>query len=156
MDNLPKRINKTMDQFMHSFSRLLNDPPIRNFIQSLDDLATSSFPFTQVNLRMDETEQAYIIKAKLPQQVNKEQIDMQFLNNTLFLTIKYQEIIEQINDKEQYFTKQQTYQSYRQVITFPSPVLENESKATFKNNYLHITIPKAKGKRISIKDDNSH
>ena len=70
--------------------------------------------------------------------------------NRLTITVKQTEMETIENDKTQTTHNKQSYTQVSRTIPFYQPVLEKQTKATYRDGLLTVIVPKRKGKMIEI------
>lgn len=120
------------DEFEDLISNFFND----RFFTS--DNFTSAF-----NVDLRENDKAYLITADLPG-VNKENINVEFNNNTLSISAKREDVIE--DNRNGYITKESHYGQFQRNF-YLDGVDDNKIMAKFENGILNIALPK-KNKNI--------
>ena len=78
--------------------------------------------------------------------VNKEDIILSFINNSLEIRAKKQSEIK-IN-KKNYYKHEKEFSEFYRKFPLPLNVDAEEAKSEFKNGILRITIPKKKIKKV--------
>lgn len=109
-------------------------------------------PRKQNDPRIDmyEEKDRYVVHVEVPG-VEKDDIYMTVGENTLL--IRGESKKEGNADEKDYIHRERYYGNFSRSIKLPSPVKENEIKATFKNGILKLELPKAEvpaGKEIKI------
>ncbi|TRZ37771.1 Hsp20/alpha crystallin family protein [Niallia circulans] len=135
--------------FKKSMNQFLQEKPVKNFLQSMDDFFSSPFPNMSFPVSVKETENEHVITAELPG-VNKEQIHIDIIDYRITISVTHLELVQEENNKQQIIHKSQTYKQSARTIALPYPVDENKVKAVYQNGLLTITVIKQKGKKISI------
>lgn len=150
MTDGPKR-KDPFNELMKPFDVFFNEKPVKGFLQSIDELFERSFPPFQssFHVKTSETDSHYVVSAELPG-VNKEQIGIEIMDRYLTINVQSQEEITEEDDKRKTFRKQQSWQKLTRTIPFPQPINEKNVKASYENGLLQITVPKMKGKQISL------
>lgn len=153
----------TDDQIKNTPSRHPNKEPFLNFInqidqlfsgknagmlQSLDNFFHNSSIRSTFPIEMKEEQNHYMVKAKLPG-VNKQQINMEILGQSLLISVHHHEIINYEEGSKTYQT-QQTYHTVKRSVTFVKPINEHGIKASFNEGLLEIIVPKIRGKEIKM------
>lgn len=99
---------------------------------------------------VEETESEYIVKAELPG-LKKEDIKISITDDTL--TISGERKMQKEEKGKTYHRIEMNYGKFERTIRFPSEVLPDKAKASYKDGILSITIPKsekAKAKELEI------
>ena len=119
----------------------------------MDEFFKNPFPTSSsFHVNVAETDKEHIISAELPG-INKEQIQIDILDNYITISVKSAEMITEEDEKNKIFRRQQSMQRSSRTIALPQPVNEKKVKAVYQNGLLQITVPKQQGKRIFI-DEN--
>ncbi|WP_445492258.1 Hsp20/alpha crystallin family protein [Niallia sp. 03133] len=132
-----------------SMNAFFQEKPVKNFLQSMDDFFSNPFPNMAFPLSVKETDAENIITAELPG-INKEQISIDVYDHHITISINYLDQITEENKKQNLFRSTQTYKRNSRTVSFPYPIDESKVKASYQNGLLTISIPKQKGKKISI------
>lgn len=112
---------KSMNQFFH-------EKPVKNFMQTMDDFFKNPFPFaTSFHIEVNENADDYIIKAELPG-INREQIELNAINNYIKITIHRLDIETSEDDLQQVYQKNKHSNNQQG----RSPYLLLSMKAPFK------------------------
>ncbi len=111
--------------------------------------------FPQVDIK--ETDKELKISAELPGLTEK---DIEVLISEDLLTIQGEKREEKEDKKENYYSSERYYGSFKRQIRLPEAVTADKVQAKFKNGVLDITIPKSekaqKGKKkVEIKTSTS-
>lgn len=134
---------KSMNQFFH-------EKPVKNFMQTMDDFFKNPFPFaTSFHVEVNENAEDYIIKAELPG-INREQIELNAINNYIKITIHRLDIETREDDLQQIYQKKQAFQQSTRTIPLPFIIDESTIQASHTNGLLIVKVPKPKGKRINL------
>jgi HSP20 family protein len=99
---------------------------------------------------VEETESEYIVKAELPG-LKKEDIKISITDDTL--TVSGERKMQKEEKGKTYHRIEMNYGKFERTIRFPSEVLPDKAKASYKDGILSITIPKsekAKAKELEI------
>jgi HSP20 family protein len=147
----PKKTEPFGDWFK-SVNHFLQEPPVRGFLESIDDFFRQPL-FPQASFRVEVREQGdkHIIRAELPG-VNKEQIGIDILGDTLTISVKKQSIFTEEDDRSNVYRRSESLQHSSRTITFPHLIDEKRTKASYRNGLLEVSIPKVKGNSIEIID----
>ena len=134
-DSFFEPIEGVMDAFIHDRYPALSDEVGINFEKAA---------YPKIDIGEDSKE--YIISAEIPG-LSKENIKVEYDNRHGLLTIRGNKKIktEKKDDGITWLRREIKESSFcRSVHLNPDLVNENEVKASFKDNYLNITIPKKK------------
>lgn len=99
---------------------------------------------------VEETDNEYIIKAELPG-VKKNDVKISATEDTL--TISGERKIEREEKGKTYHKIEMNYGQFERSIKFPTEVIADKAKATYKDGILTVSIPKsekAKPKELEI------
>lgn len=151
--NKKEKPPQVLNGFMRSMNHFFQEKPVKNFLQQMDEFFSNPFPNLAFPVSVNETESATIIKAELPG-INKEQIQLDIYDHYLTISINYEEIITEENTQTKTFRTSQTYKKSSRSIAFPHPIDEKKVRASYQNGLLTIKVPKQKGKKILIEDQN--
>ncbi|WP_068673355.1 Hsp20/alpha crystallin family protein [Oceanobacillus sp. Castelsardo] len=133
--------------------------PLRNFVRKLDTMFNESFKHLQKNFNhnsfpidVKETENEIIVLAELPG-VNRNQIKLEIVGNQLKIGVEDKRSFSEKNEEESYYRHEESFQNKERVISVPFDIPEKETKASFHNGLLKVTIPKKNSKRKFINID---
>lgn len=115
-----------------------------------DGFFSGSMPgFTIGGIRADirEKENEYIVEAEIPG-FTKEQIEIQYENNTLTIIARQQN--ERNEEKDQYLRRERHYGELRRSFYLEN-VMEDYIGAQYRDGVLHIILPKDKNKETKRK-----
>lgn len=135
--------NKPQEKFDIDFT------PLREFMHQMDRFFNQSFKQINSHLHlrsiwvdMEETETDVIIKAELPG-YTRDDIQIEIISNRLRIAVDEHTIIED--------TKNNTRREYREqrerIVSLPFIIPEDETRASFHNGLLTITVSKKNSKR---------
>lgn len=123
--------------------------PLKDFMYQMDRFFNHSFKQINSHLQLrsiwvdtEETDTNVIVKAELPG-YSREDIQLEIISNRLRIAVDEQTIIE--DSKNQ--TKQEYHQQRERIVSLPFIIPEKETKASFHNGLLTVTIPKKNAKR---------
>ncbi|MBU8907453.1 Hsp20/alpha crystallin family protein [Desertibacillus haloalkaliphilus] len=139
-ERLPKQQQKPYSDLLKSIDNFFTET-FKNFHDN--GLFAPSFP-----VHMYETDQYYMIEAELPG-VKKEQIQLDIYQNHVRIGVEHQEIINEEDQKNDFFHQQRSYQRRERTIPLPFTISEKDAKARYANGLLTIKIPN-KRKTIDI------
>ena len=100
-------------------------------------------------MEVSETTDNHIVTAELPG-VNKEQISLNILGNSLSISVNRKNIYTEEDDKNKTFRRNESFQRTSRSVPFPHPIDERKVQAKYQDGLLTITIPKLQGKKIDI------
>lgn len=146
----PEKRSPFNDLF-RSVNHFMQEPPVRGFLQHIDDFFKQPFPHSSFPVEVRDVGQKQIITAQLPG-INKEQIDIDILGNELTISVKQRDLLTEEDENNQVFRRSESFQRSSRTVTFPHPIDERKVKASYKNGLLEITIPKLRGKQIDINE----
>lgn len=133
--------------------------PIRDFARQMDSFFNHSFKqmHSIFNLQpfwvdVHETDSHFIVTAEL-QGYERDQIKIEILGNRLRIVAEESNFIEKVDDKHKQYSNSQSYQLRERFVTLPFDIPEEETKASFKNGILRLTIPKSNSQRKIIDID---
>ena len=150
LKNLQSKQHKN-DPFLNFFNQidqLFSGKTNGGMLQSLDNFFQNSSIRNTFPIEMNEEQNYYVVKAKLPG-INKQQINMEILGQSLLISVHHREIINYEEDSKTYHT-QQTFHTVKRSVTFVKPINEDGIKANFNNGLLEIIVPKLKRKEIKL------
>lgn len=152
-DPKKKERNEPFGDLIKSMNQFFHEKPARGLLQTMDEFFKNPFPTSSsFHVNVAETDKEHIISAELPG-INKEQIQIDILDNYITISVKSAEMITEEDEKNKIFRRQQSMQRSSRTIALPQPVNEKKVKAVYQNGLLQITVPKQQGKRIFI-DEN--
>ncbi|KAB2333641.1 Hsp20/alpha crystallin family protein [Bacillus mesophilum] len=150
-DDKKKVRNEPFGDIMKSMNQCFHEKPVRGFMQTMDDFFKNPFPAAHFHVEVSETDDAHIISAELPG-INKEQIQLDVLDNYITITINQLESLTEEDENRQITRRHQSFQRSSRTIPLPQPINEKKVKANYKNGLLQIKVPKQKGKTIFLED----
>lgn len=131
----------------------LDMTPLRDFMGRMDNLFNHSFkqinnhiPLRSFWVDVNETDTAIIIEASL-QGYKREQIQLEIIDNKITIGVAESNTrIDKENNHTSY-SKKQYFQQKERIITLPFTIPKEETKASFKDGILKITVQKDNSKR---------
>ncbi|RHW41291.1 Hsp20/alpha crystallin family protein [Neobacillus notoginsengisoli] len=138
-----------LQHVMRSVNDLFHFPPVRGFLQTMDEFFNHPFPRVAFQLDFKETEDEYIISAELPG-VNKEQIQIGIFSNRVVISVENREELTETDEAAGNFRRRMTKKLDSRSVSFPKPIIEHKAKATCKDGLLIIRLPIDKGKQLRI------
>jgi HSP20 family protein len=134
---------------------------VRRFRTEMEDMFQDfmggfgpSFPelmeFRTPPVDIRETENEIIVKADIPG-FDKENIDLEIAGDRL--RIRAESKVEKEEEEKGYHRRERAYKGFYREIMLPKNTKSDESKATYKDGVLEITLPKTekeKGKKLEI------
>ncbi|WP_027408527.1 Hsp20 family protein [Anoxybacteroides tepidamans] len=131
-----QRLREMVDQFF-------DERPLKKMLETLDEYFHETFSRSYIPIDVHETATEYVITAHLPN-VKRQQIQLEFDDQLLHLTVHNDEIIESADDQKHIYKKRRMHQHTTRTIPLPYPVTEKEIKASFENGELVIKLPQKK------------
>ncbi|MBO8129324.1 MAG: Hsp20/alpha crystallin family protein [Peptococcaceae bacterium] len=133
---------------------LLPFNPFNEAVRLFDEMSSYLPRFFTTGNAVDvyETDDAFVVQVNLPGW-NKDDINLNIRNNTLYITGKRENIYE-TKDRNYYRRERSTKQVY-EVVPIPVAVKQDQAQAKLENGVLEVTFPKEKsksgeGRRIDI------
>lgn len=151
-DQLPEEKRKKHFQELDLFSSInefFHEKRVKGFLQSIDDFFMSPFPVSGFPVELSESEQNYIITAKLSG-IKKEQIDISIFDKYITITVEHKEKVVKEDQSKKSFINKSSIQRSSRTIPLPTTINEEKVKANYEDGLLTITVPKEKGKRLKI------
>ena len=147
----PKQPDKLepINEIFKSVQNFLQERPVKGVLQSIDEFFKQPFPHSSFNVHVSDTGENHTVTAELPG-VNKEQISLNILGNSLTITVNRKDIYMEENDKNKVFRRSESFQRTSRTVPFPHPIDEKRVQAKYQDGLLTITIPKLHGKKIDI------
>ncbi|WP_316569827.1 Hsp20/alpha crystallin family protein [Neobacillus sp. YIM B06451] len=137
------------DTVIRSFNDFFHYPPVKGFLQSIDEFFQMPFSAVPFHVDVEETAQEYIVTAELPG-VAREQIQIGIFRDRVVIAVENREELTKSDDADGSFRRRVTKKLDSRSISFPKAVLEQKGKATFRNGLLTIRLPIDKGKQLRI------
>ncbi len=131
-----QRLREMVDQFF-------DEKPIRKMFETLDEYFHETFSRSYIPIDIHETAAEYVITAYLPN-VNRQQIQLEFHEKVLQLTVYSDETLETTDEQKQIYKKRRMHHQTTRSIPLPYPVTEKEIQASFENGELVIRLPQKK------------
>lgn len=147
----PKR-HETIDQWFKSVNQIMQEKPIKGFLQTVDDFFRQPFPVSPLNVEVHESEKEYVVTAELPG-VKKEQITIDIIDNSLTILVDKTDVTTEINDIARTQRQMASMQRASRKIPFSHPINDKKVKASYRDGLLQIKIAKKQGKKIDIISD---
>lgn len=145
----PKGENEAFGPLMKSMNEFFTQQPVKRLLDTIDEFFEKPFPFSTIPIDMYETDTELIISADLPG-VKKEQIDIEYSERYITITVNHVEEMEETNEKKHYYVKKNSFNKASRIISLPYPIHTNHIKASYVNGVLKIRIPKPRKRKISI------
>ena len=137
--------HEVLNEFVSKMDRLFADKPIKGMLQSMDDFFTSSNSGRSFPVEVVETEHEYQISASLPG-VKRQHIGIEVLPQAILIKVKLQD--NESHNKG--FRK--TANRLSRTISLYKPFDDKKINAHHRDGILQLTVPKLKGKTISINE----
>ncbi len=122
----------------------------RQFDQMFDDLThlESGVPFAQVPaIELQDNGNELILKAQLPG-LTAENLDIQATREAVAIAGEYRQ--EEKTEEKGYLRSEFRYGKFRRLVPLPTPIRNEEVKATYKNGVLTLTLPKTEEARNRV------
>src|SRR5690606_35945207 len=121
-DPKKKERNEPFGDLIKSMNQFFHEKPGRGFLQTMDEFFKNPFPTSSsFHVNVAETDKEHIISAELPG-INKEQIQIDILDNYITISVKSAEMITEEDEKKKIFRRQQSIQRSSRTIALPQPV----------------------------------
>ncbi|MEH7236537.1 Hsp20/alpha crystallin family protein [Bacillus sp. JJ1562] len=146
---IKKYENESFGPLMKSMNDFFTQQPVKRLLDTIDEFFEQPFPFSTIPIDMYETETELIISADLPG-VKKEQIDIEYSEKYITITVNHVEETEETNEKKNYYVKKHSYNKASRAIALPYPIPINQIKASYVNGVLKIRVPKQRKRKILI------
>jgi HSP20 family protein len=132
---LSQDIDRIFDGFLGDWSGRMNllDRQLRSFMPEVD---------------VSEGDKEFRVTAELPG-INEKDLEVTFADGSL--TIKGEKCEEHEEEKGDYYHSERQFGAFERTIPLPSEVNPDETKASFKNGVLKITLPKTEEARSQRK-----
>lgn len=137
--NLTKRNDNRMLRRGDLFSLMddfFNDSVFRNYPREFESLKKNFMPTVEVK----ETKNAYLVDVEIPG-MKKEEIELNFENNTLYLRGEKKEETEKKEGERVYYSEKY-YGSFSRQIPFTEEVDAQKIDAKYENGVLKINLEK--------------
>ncbi|CAM4056988.1 Hsp20/alpha crystallin family protein [Mesobacillus thioparans] len=144
----PKK-HETLEQWFKSMNQLMQEKPVKGFLQSIDDFFRQPFPQSSFSVRVNENVNEYVVTAELPG-IKKEDISIDVINNSLTILVNKTEMVSEINDIEKTEMHMASSRQYSRTVPFAHPINDKKVRASYRNGLLEIKIAKKQGKKIDI------
>lgn len=134
---------------MRSMNNIFHEPPVKGFLESIDEFFSAPFPFSAFPVELNETDKEYIITAKLSG-VKKDQINIDIFQQYITISVENVESTTQENQNQKSIFKKSSMQRSSRTIPLTKPINEAKVKANYEDGLLTIHVPKENGKRLRI------
>ncbi|THE15131.1 Hsp20/alpha crystallin family protein [Bacillus timonensis] len=141
--------HESFGPLMKSMNEFFSQQPIKRLLDTIDDFFERPFPFASIPVEMYETDTELIISAEIPG-IKKEQIDIEYSERYVTITVNHVEELEESNEKKQYYVKKHSYNKASRTVALPYPIHTNNLNASYVNGVLKIRIPKQRRRKIMI------
>lgn len=133
-----------MRKYMESLSRQMYGVSPTALLPGPAEHATKMLPENRAGLRVDvtDTEKEVVVTADMIPGVSKKDITLTLITPQA-LEISCERKEEKQDENEGYFLRERRFGSVTRVIPLPRPVLEEGSRASFKNGVLEIHLKKS-------------
>ncbi|MGE8204290.1 Hsp20/alpha crystallin family protein [Heyndrickxia sp. NPDC080065] len=153
-EKLPEEPGKSFfhepfQDFFRSMNEIFQERPVKGFLQGIDDFFASPFPISGFPVHLSESDNHYIITAKLSG-IKKDQIDIGIFEKHITITVENKESVSKEDETQNSIFKKNSFQRTSKTIPLPTPIKEEKVRANYEDGLLTIKIPKEKGKRLKI------
>ncbi|MCH1624699.1 Hsp20/alpha crystallin family protein [Ferdinandcohnia quinoae] len=147
-----KRQHEPFGPIIRSMNDFFTQQPVRRLLDSMDEFfERRPFILSTISIDMYETDKELIISADLPG-VKREQINIEYSERHLTISVNHQEELEETNDTKHYYVKKQSFKKAQRTIVLPYPITGNHIKASYRDGVLKVQLPKERQKKIAIDD----
>ncbi|MEH7380727.1 Hsp20/alpha crystallin family protein [Bacillus sp. JJ1533] len=146
---IKKYDSESFGPLIKSMNDFFSQQPVKRLLDTIDEFFEKPFPFSTIPIDMYETENELILSADLPG-VKKEQIDIEYSEKYITITVNHVEEIEETNEKKHYYVKKHSFNKASRTVALPYPIPTNQLKASYVNGVLTIRIPKQRKRKITI------
>ncbi|OCA90888.1 hypothetical protein A8F94_03195 [Bacillus sp. FJAT-27225] len=141
---------KADDHRLTYINDLFHYPPVKGFLQTIDDFFQN--PFTRSSsfrTKLEENDKEYIVTAELPG-VKRDQIKIEIYRNQV--VISFENKVEQVETDELHGSYKRSFskQLESRSVYLQKPILDNKAKASYADGLLTITLPIDKGHTLEI------
>ncbi|MEK3797517.1 Hsp20/alpha crystallin family protein [Peribacillus sp. FSL H8-0477] len=140
--------HEVLNEFVSKMDRLFADKPIKGMLQSMDDFFTSSNSSRSFPVEIVETEHEYQISASLPG-VKRQHIGIEVLPQAIMIKVK---VPDKANNPLRNNGLRRTIDRLSRTISLYKPFDDKKINAQHRDGILQLTVPKLKGKTISINE----
>ena len=163
-DDISDKVDKGVERGKNVAGRVAND-----FGKTMDDILVNLKSFQKdvdskiseyketapgrINLDLIDAGDSFYVKVNLPG-VNKDEIDVEIADRELIISAFFGGDCDDDEKCEEegceFLIKGRTYGPAKRVITLPSKVKMDESKAEFTNGVLFLELPKVEVKKLKV------
>ncbi|WP_026694862.1 Hsp20/alpha crystallin family protein [Peribacillus kribbensis] len=149
---VPRHKKESFFDLRQAFDSFMGERPIKGLLQSMDELFTFQFADRHhfpVDVR--EEENHFLVSAKLPG-IPRQQIHIEAIRQSLMITVTHKEETEMRSAGSRSYYRGQSLNTSSRTISFAKPIDEKNISASHKDGLLIVTVPKIRGKRITISE----
>src|SRR4051794_37732247 len=151
-DHKKNKRNEPFRELMSSLHKFFHKKPVKDFLQQMDELFQKPFSLApSFPVEVSETEHHYLLVSKLPG-IKREQIDIDILDHYVTISIQSSESLTEEDENRKIVRKQQSFQKLSRTIPLSQPINERNVKASYSDGLLEIVVPKQKGKKVFLDD----
>lgn len=144
-----KQVQEPFGELVKSVNSFFNQRPVRRIMDSIDEFFAHPFPFQSIPVKMRDSGNETILSAELPG-VKRDQIELEVHGAYLTITVHHSEQMEEVNENQRYYYKQQAFQKKSRTVSLPYPLKERDIKAKLQDGILEIRFPRLAKTRIDI------
>jgi len=137
------------EEFMRSMDHFFQEKPVKGFLQSIDELFASAFPFESFPVEIDETDEHFVVAAKIPN-VKKDQIEIDIFQQYITITVMYKATEKEENTENHSVFQKNGFKRLSRTISLPQPFDEQKVRAHYDKGVLKITVQKDKKRKLQI------
>ncbi|ALC90151.1 hypothetical protein AM500_10410 [Bacillus sp. FJAT-18017] len=140
---------KDPDYPLSYLNDFLHYPPVKGFLQSIDDFFQNPFTHSPFRVSLEDHNNEYIITSELAG-VKRDQIHIDIFRNQVVISIENK--VEQTETNEEHGSYRKSISQRRDTrsVHLPKPVLDHKAKASYQDGLLKITLPIDKGHTLQI------
>ncbi|WP_174733968.1 Hsp20/alpha crystallin family protein [Mesobacillus harenae] len=150
--NDKKNRNEPFGDLMRSMNVFFNESSGKGILRSIDDFFQRPLLHSSFIIQVQETDNEHIVTAELPG-IKREQIDLDIYDRHIKITVKKQDILTEEHDRNQTYRRRESMQTMSRTVAFTHPINERNVRASYRDGLLEIRIPKRKGKKVTILED---
>ncbi|WP_047982207.1 Hsp20/alpha crystallin family protein [Ornithinibacillus contaminans] len=135
--------------------------PLHDFMKQMDSFFHHSFKQMNEQFHLNpfwvdvkENNTHFIIEADIAG-YDRDQVQIEVIGNRLRIGLEENEIIDEKNTETNYRHRKQFFNRKERFITLPFEIPKQETKASYRQNTLYITIPKQNSTRSFIEIEDS-